>query len=70
MAVSSQLPLTPIKFLPSLCNIYKDPVDIFGTVVGESPDCLLLSGTVVSENTDYLCWGAHQPTNWHHPTKR
>ncbi len=32
------------------------PVDIFGTVVGESPDCLLLSGTVVGENPDYVCW--------------
>ncbi len=27
-----------------------------GTVVGESPDCLLLSGTVVGENPDYVCW--------------
>ncbi len=26
------------------------PVDNFWTVVGESPDCLLLSGTVVGEN--------------------
>ena len=32
------------------------PVDNFGTVVGESPDCLLLSGTVVSENPDHVCW--------------
>ncbi len=32
------------------------PLDIFGTVVGESPDCLLLSGTVVGENPDYVCW--------------
>ena len=37
------------------------PVDIFGTVVGESPDCLLLSGTVVGENPDYVCWdGIHK----------
>ncbi len=28
------------------------------TVVGESPDCLLLSGTVVGENLDYVCWDA------------
>ena len=26
------------------------PVDISGTIVGESLDCLLLSGTVVGEN--------------------
>ncbi len=32
------------------------PVDIFRTVVSESPDCLLLSGTVVGENPDYVCW--------------
>ena len=36
------------------------PVDIFGTVVGESPDCLLLSGTVVVENPDYVWWDLHQ----------
>ena len=30
------------------------PVDISGTVVGESPDFLLLSGTVVGENR--VCW--------------
>ncbi len=36
------------------------PVDIFGTVVGESPDCLLLSGTVVGENPDYVCWDSKQ----------
>ncbi len=28
---------------------YVIPVDNFGTVVGENPDCLLLSGTVVGE---------------------
>ncbi len=32
------------------------PVDISGTVVGESPDCLLLSETVVGENPDHVCW--------------
>ena len=32
------------------------PVDNFGTVVGENPDCLLLSGTVVGENPDHVCW--------------
>ncbi len=31
------------------------PVDNFGTV-GENPDCLLLSGTVVGENPDHVCW--------------
>ena len=29
------------------------PVDNFGTVVGENPDCLLLSGTVVGENPSW-----------------
>ncbi len=24
--------------------------------MGESPDCLLLSGTVVGENPDHVCW--------------
>ncbi len=32
------------------------PVDNFGIVVGENPDCLLLSGTVVGENPDHVCW--------------
>ena len=32
------------------------PVDISGNVVGESSDCLLLSGTVVGENPDHVCW--------------
>ncbi len=32
------------------------PVDIFGTVVGESPDSLLLSWTVVGENPNHVCW--------------
>ncbi len=32
------------------------PVDNFGTVVGEHPDCLLLSGTAVGENPDHVCW--------------
>ncbi len=31
-------------------------VDNFGTVVGENPDCLLLSGTVFGENPDHVCW--------------
>ena len=34
----------------------RSPVDIFGTVVGESPDCLLLSGSVVGENPDHVYW--------------
>ncbi len=33
-----------------------NPVDNFGTVVGENPDFLLLSGTVVGENPDHVCW--------------
>ena len=33
------------------------PVDNFGTAVGENPDCLLLSGTGVSENLDHVSWG-------------
>ena len=24
--------------------------------MGENPDCLLLSGTVVGENPDHVCW--------------
>ena len=32
------------------------PVDNFGTVIGENPDCLLLSGTVVGKNPDHDCW--------------
>ena len=32
------------------------PVDNFGTVIGENLDCLLLSGTVVGENPDRVCW--------------
>ncbi len=32
------------------------PVDNFGTAVSENPDCLLLSGTVVGENPDHVCW--------------
>ena len=39
------------------------PVDIFGIVVGESPDCLLLSGTVVGENPDHVCWVHNQMKN-------
>ena len=31
-------------------------VDISGTIVGESPDCLLLPGIVVGENLDNVCW--------------
>ena len=38
----------------SKCQNY--PLDNFGTVVGENPDCLLLSGTVVGENPDHVCW--------------
>ncbi len=37
-------------------HLYKCPLDNLGTVVGENPDCLLLSGTVVGENPDYVCW--------------
>ncbi len=38
------------------CSSEVYPVDNFGTVVGENPDCLLLSGTVVGENPDHVCW--------------
>ena len=40
----------------SLCQKKRTPIDNFGTVVGENPDCLLLSGTVVGENPDHVCW--------------
>ncbi len=46
-------------FLEVAAPCYKNkyiPVDISGTVVGESPDCLLLSETVVGENQDHVCW--------------
>ncbi len=33
---------------------------ISGTFVGESPDCLLLSGTVFDENLDHVCWATIQ----------
>ena len=36
--------------------MFKYPVDNFGTVVGENPDCQLLSGTEVGENPDHVCW--------------
>ena len=39
-------------------EMFHYPVDNFGTVVGENPDCLLLSGTVVGENPDHVCWVA------------
>ncbi len=37
-------------------TLINHPVDNFGTVVGENPDCLLLTGTVVGENPDHVCW--------------
>ncbi len=44
-----------------ILKVTKYPVDISGTVVGESPDCLLLFGTVVSENLDHVCWVGFLP---------
>ena len=41
------------------CALY--PVDNFGTVVGESPDRLLLSGTVVSGNCNCTVDGSLAP---------
>ena len=38
----------------------KNPLDNFGTVVGENPDCLLLPGTVVGENPEHVCWEEHR----------
>ncbi len=32
------------------------PEDNFGTIVGENPDCLLSSRTVVGKNRDHVCW--------------
>ncbi len=37
-----------------------NPVDNFGTIVGENLDCLLLSGTVAGENPDHVCWEGYQ----------
>ncbi len=45
-----------VQHLQEFSRQKKFPVDIFGTVVGENPDCLLLSGTVVGENPDHVCW--------------
>ena len=44
------------RFVPSISFSVTCPVNISGTVMGESPDCLLLSGTMVGENWDYVCW--------------
>ncbi len=44
---------------------FRSPVDNFGTVIGENPDCLLLSGTVVGENPDHVYWEANRPVNKH-----
>ncbi len=43
-------------FVPTLNSLILHPLDNFGTVVGENPDCLLLSGTMVGENPDHVCW--------------
>ena len=40
------------------------PLDNFGTVVGENPDCLLLFGTVVGENPDHVCWDGYTTVVW------
>ncbi len=40
----------------AILNTTINPVDISGTVVGESPDCLLLFGTVVGENLNHVYW--------------
>ena len=42
-----------------MCEKDTIPVDNFRTVVGENPDCLLLSGTVVGEHPDHVCWVWH-----------
>ncbi len=61
LALSSLTTVPEFKFLQGgeLSDLDSQfPVDNFGTdvVVGENPDCLLLSGTVVSENPDHVCW--------------
>ena len=45
---------------------YSYPVDISGTVVGKSQDCLLLSQTVVGENPDHVCWAVCSETTPYH----
>ncbi len=51
----------PRRFVGDPASLARDniigPLDNFGTVVGENPDCLLLSGTVVGENPDHVYWG-------------
>ncbi len=37
-------------------TVYFQPVDISETMVGESPDYILLSWTVVGENTEQAGW--------------
>ena len=46
----------PVANAKWLYSKYNCPVDNFGTLVGENLDCLLLSGTVVGENPDHVCW--------------
>ncbi len=37
-------------------KLFKNPVDISGAVICDSPDYLLLSGTVVGGNLDHVRW--------------
>ncbi len=55
--------LVQVDFICTLYQVEKDTRSnvcffecISGAVASESPDCLLLSGTVVGENPDYVCW--------------
>ena len=48
----SQITIHSPDFIP-----LKVATDISVTIVGESPDSLLLLRTVVGENPDHVCWG-------------
>ena len=51
--------IVTLPYFDEMFTIFTYPVDFSGTIVVESPDSLLLSGTVVGENLDHIysdCW--------------
>ncbi len=46
----------PVDIAGPVMGVAGPVVGVAEPVVGESPDCLLLSGTIVSENPDHVCW--------------
>ncbi len=57
----------PVENFGTVVGENPDCLLLSGTVVGENPDCLLLSGTVVGENPDHVCWdyGFYPGWLWH-----